>query len=568
MLVESQTPEQVQVRTYSLRCLLAPRRDSRFDRFSVVVLLIYASILAFTIHHYLPFSDEAQAWVMARDCSLRELLLRRLHYEGHPPLWAIFVWSLCRLHVPYQATNWIGGAFALIGIHVWLRFSPLPALFRFLLPFTYFLQYQYAAVFRPYLLFPALLFTLCVLFTLAKPRPIAFAAVAGLLINLSLHSAIIAGVFCALYAFELRYRRTCPLPRQSLVAAIGLLALCSICAAVPSLPAPDAATAFTPTERLTKGTSVLQKLIAEERLPSSAPPLDAPLDLHKKPSLERLSVPFLVLSFLFNCATIIFYPIAKSNLLALLFAVCLARWLWRRGCARLLLPSLVAVLISSRVFVFDHHTGQFFLAMVAAVWICLGSTTNSLRHRPGPQWNEPVFVAVSALVALLQIGWAFYCIRQGAHFPTDPGRDTEAYLVHNFSGKRIAGFTFESVSMQPYAHENLFSNQSTAYWIWSVNVNMQQRRTETLMMKPDVVVVGEITTGPEIIFDQMFQVVAPGTDTGSEMVAFWEQHGYRRVDRICGTQFRRVGVSYSLCEVVLARTNNAGESVRPVHTLQ
>src|SRR5260370_13187007 len=119
----------------------------------------------------------------------------------------------------------MGGAFALVGIYILLRFSPFPRIFRWLLPFTFFLQYQYAAIARPYVLFTGLLFTLCILFNLRQPRPVLFGLVAGLLANIILHSAILPGMFSLLYVSELyRLRQQSPglVTPRSIAAVAGL----------------------------------------------------------------------------------------------------------------------------------------------------------------------------------------------------------------------------------------------------------------------------------------------------------------------------------------------------------
>jgi hypothetical protein len=50
---------------------LTARKGSGFDRFDAVVLALYASVLAWGIYFYQPFVDEAQAWLIGRDSSLR-----------------------------------------------------------------------------------------------------------------------------------------------------------------------------------------------------------------------------------------------------------------------------------------------------------------------------------------------------------------------------------------------------------------------------------------------------------------------------------------------------------------
>src|SRR6185312_9898006 len=339
------------------------RRNAGFDRYDAIIFAIYIAILAFAIHHYLPFCDEAQEWLIARDSSLHELLFRRLHYEGHPALWALILWVAARLRMPYAGINWMAGAFALPGIYLLLRYAPFPRVFRWLLPFTFFLQYQYAAIARPYVLFPALLFAMCILFTLDRPRPVLFGLVTGLLANISLHAAIVAGVFCLLYLRELRGSKGIFARRRSLATGAAVFTVLALCSALVAFPAPDAAVAYAPDKPVIGPHHFLDKLIPEEKLPQSAPPLDKPLDPNElKGKAEPINpVLHLVAVTLVLGANAACYPIAESNLVAVSFLVAFWLWLRARGCLRLILPFLVATGLSVQIFVYDHHTGIFIL---------------------------------------------------------------------------------------------------------------------------------------------------------------------------------------------------------------
>jgi hypothetical protein len=530
---------------------LTTRKGSGFDRFDATVMALYAGVLAWGIHFYQPFVDEAQAWLIARDSSLRELLLRRLHYEGAPALWPLLLWLANRLHLPYAGINWMGGCFAMVGIYILLRFAPFPRIFRWLLPFTYFLQYQYAVVARPYVMYPALLFTLCIVFTMRKPRPVLFGLIAGLLANISLHAAIVAGIFALLYLYELYQSTQHSTKRVSfrqVAAGFGLFVVLSLCSASVAFPTSDAATAFSSGKSLVKPNAILLKLVPEDRLPLGAPPLDAPFtsgggtNAISKPYAGYSPIVFLALKTIILGGDAAFYPIAQSNMLAICFMASICLWLGLRGCLRLLL--------SVNVFVFDHHTGIFLLALVAAAWIALNRTSDEAAWRR-PRWIEPAFCAVSLIVISLQIGWSVHCIRAIALSPSDPGRETEAFLVKTFAGKRIAGFGFESTSTQAYSPQKLFFNQPHAFWLWSVGLMADRRRTEALEQHPDVVVVADVTSGGDVIFNQWMPVFPVGKRSNVQMIEFWEENGYRTTHQFCGNQFRRAGLSYTFCELIM-----------------
>jgi hypothetical protein len=534
--------------------LLNARKEAGFDRFDGAILTVYASILAWAIRHHLDWADEAQSWLIARDSSLHDLLFRRLHYEGAPALWPLLLWMIARLHLPYSSINWLSGCFALAGVFLLLRFSPFPRIFRWLLPFTFFLQYQYAVIARPYVLFPVLLFALCIVYSLARPRPILFAVIAGLIANVSAHGAVLAGIFCLVYLWDICIQRkaTDPVSRGSIVRATAVFAALATLAIAVAFPAPDVGFPVRRTPSHGKMHDVLLKLVPEEHLPPSAPPLDPPLgDLSvpvvKTNQARPPKVLVLVIGNILHMLNAACYPVARSNLLATAFLISFALWLWSRECLRLAIPFCASVLSTIALWVDSHHTGLFLLAILSAVWIALGTST----YRRGPRWIEPLFASVALIVVLLQIGWTVHCVRTETTAPYDPGRATEEFLVKEFPGKRIAGFTFETLSAQPYAARNLFFNFEESYWVWSYNVLIDRRRTEVLAQHPDAVVVGDIITGNEVVFDQWMATLPADGHPNASMLAYWQAHGYRVTHTFCGERFIRLGVADTLCEDIL-----------------
>src|ERR1700693_2917585 len=121
-------------------------------------LLMYIIMVALAIAHHEPWADEAQAWQISRTASLKGILGTYLHYEGSPGLWNLLLWLLNKCHVSYGGLHWICGVIASMGIALFLLRAPFPRPIKLLLPFTYFLAFQFAVIARPYLLFPLLIF--------------------------------------------------------------------------------------------------------------------------------------------------------------------------------------------------------------------------------------------------------------------------------------------------------------------------------------------------------------------------------------------------------------------------
>jgi hypothetical protein len=545
---------------------LSARKGTGFDRFDAAVLAVYTCVLGWAIPHHLPWTDEAQSWLLARDNSLRDLLLLRLHYEGAPGLWPLPMWVLTRLHLPYASINWLSGGLAVAGTFLLLRYSPFPRTFRWLLPFTFFLAYQYAVIARPYALFPLLTFGLCTAYTLPRPRPVLVALLAGLMVNVSLHSAIFGGLFALLYLAELlpgMKTSPGPAPMRKLMTAMGVFVVLSGLAVAVAAPAPDVAFADI-TERTSKSKvhMLLEKMIPEQHLPPNALPLDPPFPetpvaypegnraqafvwrmTHSGPRVVRtLMYRGKVIPYLsFVC-----FPIARSNVLAIGFLACFLLWLWSRRRLLLAVPCLFGAWLCLLVYTTDHHTGQFAVAMIGSVWIALRTSTQ-VR---GGRWIQPLFAGVALLVILLQIQWTVHCVRVEAHSPYDPGRATEEFLASNFAGKRVAGFGIFTASAQPYADHNLFFNWDHAYWVYSKNTWTDLRRTEVLRDRPDAVVVGGGELEQETAGNQWMPLARQTVDTG-QLVDYWQKHGYRETHRFCGSTLFRLGKDSTHCEFIL-----------------
>ncbi|EPI58882.1 ABC transporter ATP-binding protein [Gardnerella pickettii] len=122
----------------------------------LLAFVLYIAIIAIVMCFHEPWFDEAQSWLIARDSPIASIFSVRTHYEGHPPFWNLLLAIAAKNGVPYE--------FGIKGIQlvcasllgVWLIFkSPFKrtsSLVTFLIPFTYFVCFQYGVTSRPYAL--------------------------------------------------------------------------------------------------------------------------------------------------------------------------------------------------------------------------------------------------------------------------------------------------------------------------------------------------------------------------------------------------------------------------------
>ena len=193
------------------------------------MLLLFTAIAAVAVWFHEPWADEAQAWLIARDLGIRGIL-HQMGYEGSPPLWHLLLWGLIRLHLPYAALGAVSLMLVAGGMYIWLRWSPLPAPVRLMIPFTFYYQYQYAVVARSYALSIFLAFAAVALWRAKPVRVIPFGLVVALLAQTNMHGFMIAGGIACAFAWECirDFRKRRPSQAQILQSGIaGLLVLAS-----------------------------------------------------------------------------------------------------------------------------------------------------------------------------------------------------------------------------------------------------------------------------------------------------------------------------------------------------
>ncbi|MCG8455904.1 MAG: hypothetical protein MI919_06440, partial [Holophagales bacterium] len=168
-----------------------------------IVLLAYLLAVLIGVVAHEPWFDEAQSWLLARDASPSELLGQYLRYEGHPPLWYFLLMPAAKLGLPYGTANVISVLCSALGVWLFLRLPGIPFLVRCLLPFGFYVAYQFSVVARSYaLVFPLLMLVLH-LYPHRRERVVSFAVVLVLLSQVSLHGLALAWAFAGLYVLEL-----------------------------------------------------------------------------------------------------------------------------------------------------------------------------------------------------------------------------------------------------------------------------------------------------------------------------------------------------------------------------
>jgi hypothetical protein len=157
-------------------------------RFAAIAFICWIAITALVTAHHEPWRDEADPWLIARDNGLAGIVSLARHV-GVPAMWYLAVAPLPRLGAPYAAQNALNLLFAAGAVALLLFRSPFSRTTKVLLAFSYYLGYEYASIARPYALSLLLLFAAASMFE----KPLAFAVLIALAMNVVAHASVIAG---------------------------------------------------------------------------------------------------------------------------------------------------------------------------------------------------------------------------------------------------------------------------------------------------------------------------------------------------------------------------------------
>lgn len=170
----------------------------------VITLIIYLLGVCTVSFFHEPWFDEAQAWAIARSGSLKEILFEIPHYEGHPPLWDLILLPFAKLGAPYELSLAVVNIFFItLAVAVLLFKSPFPKLIRCLLPFNFFLFYQYGVISRPYCILVLAMFLAALCYKNRNEYPVKYLLSLALMCAVHSYGIMIAGGLCIVWLIEI-----------------------------------------------------------------------------------------------------------------------------------------------------------------------------------------------------------------------------------------------------------------------------------------------------------------------------------------------------------------------------
>ena len=444
----------------------------------IVTLCIYAALLAWAIPHHEPWADEAQAWQIARTLPLGQIF-HLLSYEAHPGLWYICLWVLSRLHVSYAGMHWVAAAIGFSGVAVLVTASPFPRFIKLLLPFTFYLAFQYAIVARSYVLVPLLIFLCAYFWPQRVKKPLTIALCLGLLANVAPHAAAISGGFAIVYLIDLWLGRHehCPrAPAKRLYGAAAMLLVFYGISIWTAWPAKDASGAVLVVRPYSQQGEALEA--QESRLPPSYP---------RPEPQNRRSIRWLAWKLEWRLSGGLTEGLIHPFWLGCVFWVLLAWKLFRTRKLHYLIPAVFLVVLS-HLYGWFWHAGLMLPCVIALLWMTWPA--HELPFRKLPLYEQlPLLMLV--LIAAVQISWAEFAFQFDHAHDYASGATTAAFLKpYVMSRARILAIGSDSLSVdiQPYFDHNVFLNEPFAYYWWSTLNPSKLLYKKALAEGPEIVV--------------------------------------------------------------------------------
>jgi hypothetical protein len=149
----------------------------------LLLLAAYMALIGYAGVNHAMWRDEMQAWLIARDSDDLIQLFHNLRYEGHPGLWRTLLFVLSRLGPDPNLMLALNFVLMSTAMALALWYLPLFPWERILLPFGYFMVFEYGVKARGYGLGTLLVVLLCMAWPARRRRPMTIALLLALIAN-------------------------------------------------------------------------------------------------------------------------------------------------------------------------------------------------------------------------------------------------------------------------------------------------------------------------------------------------------------------------------------------------
>lgn len=407
------------------------------ERYKIITFAVYVVLMAVAVAHHEPWMDEAQAWLLAKDTTPAELLVKYLRYEGSPGLWHLILMIPAKLGLPYFTINILSAIFAATGVWIFIRYSPFPRFIKILYPFTFFVFFQYGVVARNYCLISSILFLIAICYPAKKEKPYIFILLLCLLANISAHTFLIAGSIAFVHFIDVLkdWKNMSARSRTHNLVSLFIFAIMAILVILIIITPPD---------QIYAGyikTSVENFWLVSKRM------IGGSMIMNEYTHNPWLSGTICYIIFL---SSVIWF--SRNKLMLLYF-----------------LPLVLLCTLFALKYRNLWHQGVLFLLWIFVLWISF----EKYRDKELRGLAKRVIGGLAIALAV-QIYWCIVAVTYDFHHNYSAGFSVAKYIKANkFDKQTIYASGWKNISILPYFSKNIFYNHNKGsghrFWNWSTS---------------------------------------------------------------------------------------------------
>ncbi len=427
-----------------------------------IMIFVLFAVLTFIVGiHHEPWADEAQAWLIARDCTISEMVSNVLRYEGAPVLWFFILKCLQFFDFPYENLFLIPFVCSVLGVYLFLFKSKFPNIVKWLFPFTFFIFYQYTVVARNYSLIFPMLAIIAVYYEKRLKHPFVYSILLILTASISAHAYVIAFVLLVFFIIDIIKQNNCSIKKYIPPAIILLIMIFTF---FYMKKPPDCTFA-------------------------------ADINLMR---LNPIKIVGTVTKAFFNVRTtqvlyLFFVAIVISNYIFSCKTFCKTKYQFYFYT----LLNLSVAVISTILYCNHWHSGYFIVTYMFSIWILINE--NKLYKLSFK--DNKMFYILFYVVFIPQLLWSvqssiydltsdFCASRRVANFIKD----------NHLENKPIYGLGFRVIAIQPYFSKNVYRNfGEKSYWEWKQDALDKMEEKNKLASSVIIVDVNTLSSYSDII---------------------------------------------------------------------
>ena len=396
---------------------------------NLIVFVLFAVLTFIVGLHHEPWADEAQAWLIARDCTIPEMIFHVLKYEGHPILWFAILRFFNFLHYPYQLLFIIPWIAVCISVYLILFKSKLPPIIKYLFPFSYFVFYQSAVIARNHSLVLMILSVIAAFYKRRLAHPYIYSLLLILTSSISAYSFVIAFVLLGFFIGDIFRSKNFTI--KSLLPPLVVLICMSATALCLIKPADYAFNSGLNLMRL----NPFRILYIVTRGYFNTPPFSITLIIQ----MLLVSALYILTAKTF-CKTK--YQLAFFSGINLMLAVAITALVCK-----------------------PWHAAYFIITLVFTCWILTGENeTDKYQFK-----QHKYFYILMLFILLVHINWSYKSSFFDIKNNYSASKAAADFIKENNLQKLgIYGIGYKTVALQPYFTTNLYQNyQNKSYWQWN-----------------------------------------------------------------------------------------------------